>query len=97
MAYLGVDKDELLASHFLPYRDSYTARDDLDEGRCIFYEDGCSIYEVRPVQCRAYPFWRYILKDRRHWKEHAKQCPGMNRGRYYSPEEISEIAASSTV
>ena len=24
---------------------------------CIFWKDGCSVYEARPLQCRAFPFW----------------------------------------
>ena len=28
-----------------------------DNGPCVFYDKGCSIYPVRPSQCSSYPFW----------------------------------------
>ncbi|MFH1674395.1 MAG: YkgJ family cysteine cluster protein [Pseudomonadota bacterium] len=44
---------------------------------CVFFECSkkqCSIYPVRPLQCRQYPFWE-------HFKEHKdqviKECPGI--------------------
>ena len=31
----------------------------------------CSIYDVRPIQCRTYPFWPSILKNKQTWEEEA--------------------------
>ena len=45
---------------------------------CIFFDkkkNKCSIYPVRPNQCRTFPFWNYF-KDRP--KEVARQCPGIS-------------------
>jgi hypothetical protein len=44
--------------------------------QCVFYDDqiqGCSVYEVRPVQCRRFPFWEYFKKHR---SEVLEECPG---------------------
>ena len=43
------------------------------EGSCIFLDAAgqCGIYEVRPVQCRTYPFWPSILEKSEYWKEEA--------------------------
>ncbi len=31
---------------------------------CVFLENGkCSIYPVRPQQCRTFPFWKEFQKD----------------------------------
>lgn len=50
------------------------------EFACVFYEDGCSIYEARPKQCRTFPFWpRY--KRKRHLPELMEECPGVFPGR----------------
>ena len=55
-------------------------------GDCIFLkrENGkamCSIYPVRPLQCRTWPFWTENLKSQREWNAIAAQkCPGMNTG-----------------
>ncbi|MBN2738051.1 MAG: YkgJ family cysteine cluster protein [Spirochaetales bacterium] len=56
---------------------------------CIFWETkGCSIYPVRPLQCQSYPFWRHNIESREKWKEVAKECPGIGRGRFHSLDEI---------
>ncbi len=41
---------------------------------CIFFEKGCSIYPVRPTQCRTFPFWDYF---KTHIDELKKECPGI--------------------
>lgn len=45
---------------------------------CAFLNDGdekvCTIYPVRPEQCRKFPFWSYY---RNHKEELLKECPGI--------------------
>lgn len=56
---------------------------------CIFWGDqGCSLYEARPLQCRAFPFWPRNLASKEDWDSAAEDCPGMNRGTLHSPEVI---------
>jgi len=56
---------------------------------CIFWEQGgCSAYEARPLQCRAFPFWPRNLSSKEDWDEAAKDCPGMNQGTLHSPKTI---------
>ncbi len=52
---------------------------------------GCAIYAVRPNQCRTWPFWKENLASPDHWNFAAVKCPGINRGRLYSDEEIEKI------
>lgn len=62
-----------------------------DDSVCVFWKDGgCSVYEDRPLQCRAYPFWGVNLVDRRTWARGAEECPGIHQGRLWSREEIEE-------
>jgi Fe-S-cluster containining protein len=63
---------------------------------CIFLHSGaggkqCAIYSVRPCQCRSWPFWASNLASPGDWNKAAQNCPGINRGRLYSFEEIEEI------
>jgi uncharacterized protein len=63
---------------------------------CIFLHnhDGiktCAIYDVRPNQCRTWPFWRHNIESARTWHEAATHCRGMNSGRQYSPGEIERL------
>ena len=44
---------------------------------CVFFEGSqrqCSIYAVRPLQCRQYPFWEHFIK---HKDQVIKECPGI--------------------
>ncbi len=44
---------------------------------CIFFDLGkkaCKIYQVRPYQCRTFPFWEYFKNN---IKEVQKECPGI--------------------
>jgi len=66
-------------------------------GDCIFLQSNrngqriCSIYPVRPLQCRTWPFWIVNLKSPDAWAEAAETCPGMNNGRPYDFEQIEEL------
>ncbi len=58
---------------------------ELADGDCIFLkrENGksyCGIYDVRPLQCRTWPFWTSNLKSSDTWTQTAETCPGLNRG-----------------
>jgi len=63
---------------------------------CIFLQKikgqkSCVIYPVRPSQCRIWPFWPSNLASPNAWNKAAQKCPGINRGRFYSFEEIEKI------
>jgi shikimate kinase/Fe-S-cluster containining protein len=55
---------------------------------CIFWKDGCSIYELRPVQCRTYPFWAFMLESEEVWLCTTEECPGAGSGNLVSREYI---------
>jgi Fe-S-cluster containining protein len=56
---------------------------------CVFWKDGgCSVYDARPLQCRAYPFWPQILDSPASWQDVRHECPGIDVGTWHSPETI---------
>ncbi|MDR2444580.1 MAG: YkgJ family cysteine cluster protein [Spirochaetaceae bacterium] len=55
---------------------------------CIFWKDGCLIYEARPVQCRTYPFWESMLGSEEVWLCTTEECPGAGSGSLVSGEYI---------
>jgi len=57
---------------------------------CVLWNNGCSAYEARPVQCSTYPFWSWMLADKETWDDCAKDCPGMNKGKCWPVEVIEE-------
>jgi len=54
------------------------------QGRCI-------AYELRPLQCRVWPFWPSNLRSPEAWQEAARRCPGIGRGPLIPFEEIEAI------
>ena len=59
-------------------------------GECVFFEKGkgCVIYEVRPTQCRTWPFWEGNIKNPTAWAKTCEICPGSGTGALISAEEI---------
>lgn len=55
----------------------------------------CSIYEVRPVQCRTWPFWKSNLATEQEWQLAARECPGMNHGTHHPLPVIQERLAAN--
>ena len=89
-AFLGLSVRILVQRSLRPYRDSYTIQE-LQDGSCLFYEKGCTIYPVRPGQCRSFPFWRKNLRSAYAWKQASKACPGIGSGQVHSRQEILDI------
>jgi Fe-S-cluster containining protein len=60
-------------------------------GDCIFYDRsaGCTIYPVRPRQCRTWPFWESNVETPADWRHTCSICPGSGQGDLISPEEIT--------
>jgi Fe-S-cluster containining protein len=66
-------------------------------GDCVFWdrEAGCTVYEARPEQCRAWPFWPQNLESERAWRRAGRHCPGIDRGPFISLEAIEAAARRS--
>ncbi|MHC4623507.1 MAG: YkgJ family cysteine cluster protein [Planctomycetota bacterium] len=63
---------------------------------CIFLrkvgdQKRCIVYPIRPSQCRSWPFWPSNLTHPGAWDKAAQKCPGINRGRLYTFEEIETL------
>jgi uncharacterized protein len=65
-------------------------------GDCTFFDGRtrrCSIYPVRPRQCRTWPFWQSHLSSPADWKRVQSVCPGIGQGDLVPLEEIERRAA----
>ena len=49
---------------------------------------GCRVYDVRPAQCRTWPFWDANLTDPASWAVAGFRCQGINRGAMFTFEQI---------
>lgn len=92
--YLGTTVSETIANYLYPYKDSYSISED-ETGACCFYENGCTVYTVRPLQCRTYPFWLRNLRSEKAWRKASSVCLGIGQGRIYSKNTILNIVRST--
>ena len=88
--FLGMD-DREFARKYVRKANGRLSLIERPNGDCIFYEKGCSIYPVRPTQCRAFPFWREILQRPSNWEHAGTECPGINEGPVHTAEEIDQL------
>jgi Fe-S-cluster containining protein len=71
-------------------------------GDCVFLkrEAGkalCTIYPVRPLQCRTWPFWTENLRSEAVWQSiHERVCPGMNHGAHHDFVQIETVRKQRT-
>lgn len=65
-------------------------------GDCIYQDAetrGCTIYPVRPRQCRTWPFWNSNLASAADWKSIQQNCPGAGHGNFVPLETIQHLAS----
>ena len=65
-----------------------------DEHCHFLQENSCTVHEIRPFQCKCFPFWHMLVSSRKNFIDYSKKCPGLKvlKGRYYSKEEILDWA-----
>lgn len=105
--YSTREEREALARHFGLSRAEFEARYceavtgglslKSKDDACVFLKEGkCSVYELRPAQCRTFPFWPELLVDEDTWqKDVASFCPGVGQGPLHGAEEIRAQARRS--
>lgn len=88
--FVGMPEPELLAVHTRLARGARSLRE-RDNGDCVFYDKsaGCTIYSVRPAQCRTWPFWETNLETSNDWQRTCDVCPGSGHGDLIPVEEIT--------
>jgi Fe-S-cluster containining protein len=90
---LGLSRGLFETSFVYTVRGRKKSLKELPNYDCVLFDEkkrGCKVYEDRPIQCRTWPFWGQNLKSPKTWAATAKRCPGCNRGKLYTLEEIEE-------
>ncbi len=51
-----------------------------EDGFCVFMSGNkCSIYDIRPEQCRTWPYWKRITNNNHELKRAQKYCLGIKQ------------------
>ena len=97
LAFLSLTRREFIAKYYCTEEEGDLVTLWVEEGRpCEFlHENRCSIFQVRPKQCRTYPFWEALLSEA-NWKAEAADCPGIGDGPEYTEAEIQHICELQT-
>ena len=93
--YLGKPIGEIRLFHTRPVQGRVSLTE-FENGDCTYFDAAtrkCTIYPVRPRQCRTWPFWRSNLESPRTWQDVQKTCPGAGCGEFVSLDEIERLAA----
>lgn len=86
------DADRIAAHHKIPTQEwlerdcrrthdgRWVLESNDDDGKCIFLngDKTCRIYQVKPAQCSAFPFWRENMVSDRSWRKTKAICPGID-------------------
>ena len=88
--FRGEPLREVRALYTRAARGRVTLREKAD-GDCVFYDrqKGCTVYPVRPRQCRTWPFWESNLESPEAWQRTEAICPGSGEGELIPADEIT--------
>lgn len=87
--FLNINFGEFLNKYTFNYKGLVSIKS-FPNGPCIFYKDGCTVYEVRPTQCQTFPFGPEIMKDKTRLENVQEICSGIYCGQFWTKEEISK-------
>jgi len=78
--FLNITLEQLAKNYLIKVGYKYSLKEkkiSTNNYACVFFDleqKRCSIYDVRPTQCRTFPFWEYY-KDK--IEEVKKECPAI--------------------
>lgn len=90
---LGLTLDELGRRYLRRVGRAYALLERPVTGDCVFLDGTrCTVYDVRPSQCRAFPFWRRNVATPDAWEETARACEGIRDDAPIVPARAIEAA-----
>ena len=95
--YFNINIDEF-KKKYCKYDDGYLRfKEKNKNGNCQFLKDKkCSIYKVRPTQCRTWPFWNENMKAKDWNLNVVNFCPGIGKGSVITSSKIKKILKKDT-
>jgi Fe-S-cluster containining protein len=63
-----------------------------ESGKCVFLEnDRCTIYPLRPLICRFYPFELKTSNSKKPAFLYTKECPSINKGQLLNKDYFRKM------
>ena len=81
-SYLDIDA-ALFEHEYVRRKGSRRSLYERFNGDCILFDGDtrrCTVYSVRPTQCRTWPFWKQNVESEAAWAETCEVCPGSGSG-----------------
>jgi len=77
--YFGLSPKEFAKKYTRQVDGQYALLDANNSEDCLFLKNKqCSIYEVRPIQCKTFPWWIHNLRNSKDWEEAKERCEGID-------------------
>lgn len=87
--YLSLGEAEFSDRYCAPEDEQGLRLSNPSQTSCHFLEEsGCRIHEVKPLQCRTFPFWPETVGTRKAWKGLSGYCPGVGVGQILPIESV---------
>ena len=70
----------------------YEMKKTIENGKCVFLsKNSCTIYPLRPLICRFYPFELTTGTNRKYIFRYTKECPSIGKGKTLSKNYFKEL------
>lgn len=77
--FLKISIQEFTDQYLRKIGNRFSLREDPYSFDCVFLKGkGCTIYPVRPTQCRTFPWWPENLESEEDWQEASSYCEGIS-------------------
>lgn len=92
---LGMTEEDFCQKYLRTARGKLSLRE-RSNGDCMLLDEStrrCLVYEVRPVQCRTWPWWQENIESEEAWHARTSHCCGIGEGPCHSREKIDDAVA----
>ena len=76
--YLKISLEEFSSKFLRKSYNKWSLKENSSNGDCVFLKGNkCTVYPVRPKQCKTFPWWPQNLESPETWKKAARRCEGI--------------------
>lgn len=91
-AHLGLERDTFEKRYLCRSPEGMRLTFPRPDSCHFLVSSGCKIHEVKPLQCRTFPYWPENVRNRASWKALRRYCPGIGVGPLVQIEVVRQEA-----